>query len=94
VFMQASGDTRSRPAAREGLMSRGMAMLLAGLLVDTLVACAAPPALQQQAEAACMAYGLQPETPDFSSCLQRETLARRYGGGSGVSLGFGFFGGF
>lgn len=74
-------------------MIRGMAMLLAALLAGALVACATPPALQQQAEAACMAYGLQPQTPDFTSCLQRETLARRYGGGSGVSLGVGFFGG-
>jgi len=74
-------------------MTRGMAVLSAGLMVGALVACATPPVLQQRAEAACMSYGLQPQTPDFSSCLQRETLAQRYGGGSGVSLGIGFFGG-
>jgi hypothetical protein len=71
-----------------------MAALLAGLLSGSLVACTTPQGLQQQAEVACMSYGFQPQTPEFATCLQRENLARRYGGGSGVSLGVGFFGGF
>ena len=34
--------------------------------------------LRAQDEAACTGYGFRPGTDDFATCLQRESLARRY----------------
>lgn len=61
-------------------MSRDLlrAALLAALLLG-LAACVSPEALRQQDEAACLGYGFQRGTTDFAACLQRESLARRYG---------------
>jgi hypothetical protein len=54
------------------------AALLVALLLG-LAACVSPEELRQQDEAACLSYGFQRGTPDFAACLQRESLARRYG---------------
>ncbi len=52
-------------------------LLLAALF--SVAACVSPEELRQQDEAACLSYGFQRGTPDFAACLQRESLARRYG---------------
>jgi hypothetical protein len=62
------------------------------LVALCLGACASPEELQRADAAQCASYGFTPGTPDFAACLQRESLARR--GTSGVSVGFGFSGGF
>jgi hypothetical protein len=54
------------------------AALLVALLLG-LAACISPEELRQQDEAACLGYGFQRGTTDFATCLQRESLARRYG---------------
>jgi hypothetical protein len=53
-------------------------LLLALLLA--LAACVSPQELRQRDEATCVGYGFHRGTPDFAACLQRESLARRYGG--------------
>ncbi|HWI27709.1 MAG TPA: hypothetical protein VN668_12120 [Stellaceae bacterium] len=64
-------------------MSRSLvrAILVAALLLG-LSGCVTPEELRQQDEAACSSYGFHPGTSDFAACLQRENLARRYGGWS------------
>lgn len=52
---------------------------LAAVMLLGLAACVSPEELRQQDEAACLSYGFQRGTPDFAACLQRESLARRYG---------------
>ncbi len=71
-------------------MARGPALALASSLLFGLAACASPEELRRQDEAACASYGFKPGTPEFAACLQRESIARRYGSGAGVSLGLGF----
>ncbi|HUC65825.1 MAG TPA: hypothetical protein VMA53_10380 [Stellaceae bacterium] len=60
-------------------MSRSVARaaLFIALLV-ALTSCVTPEELRAQDEAACVSYGFQRGTPDFATCLQRESLARRY----------------
>ncbi|HZB90541.1 MAG TPA: hypothetical protein VE397_03805 [Stellaceae bacterium] len=53
------------------------ALLLA--LLAPLAACVTPDELRQQDQATCAGYGFKPGTNDFANCLQRESLARRYG---------------
>lgn len=55
-----------------------LAVLWAGLLAS-LAACASPEEIHAQDEAACASFGFQQGTPDFAACMQRESLARRYG---------------
>jgi hypothetical protein len=43
-----------------------------------LAGCASPEELRAADEAACSSYGFQPNTSDFSACLQHESLARQY----------------
>ena len=50
-----------------------MVFVLAGLS-----ACASPKEIRAADEAACSSYGFQPNTSEFSACLQRESLARQY----------------
>lgn len=72
-------------------MARGPALALAAsLLLFGVTACASPEELRRQDAAACASYGFQPGTPEFAACVQRESIARRYGGGTGLSLGLGF----
>jgi hypothetical protein len=53
----------------------------AGLaLLPGLAGCMTPEELRLQDEAACRSFGFQANTNDFAACLQRESLARRYGG--------------
>ena len=71
-------------------MTRRVGLVLASSLVLLAVtACASPEELRRQDEAACASYGFKPGTPEFATCLQRESIARRYGAASGVSLGLG-----
>ncbi len=48
-------------------------------LMPGLAACVSAEERQQQFEAACAGYGFPPGTSEFSLCLQRESLAERYG---------------
>jgi hypothetical protein len=60
--------------------------------VATLASCVSPEELRRRDEAACTGYGFAPGSPEFAACLQQEGLARQ--GGTGFSLGLGFFVGF
>ena len=69
---------------------RAILALMSSLALLSLAACASPEELRRQDAAACASYGFKPGTPEFAGCVQREALARRYGTGSGVSVGLGF----
>ncbi len=72
-------------------MARGTALALASALALLgLASCTSPEELRQRDEAACKSYGFTPGTPEFAACMQRESIARRYGQGPGLSLGLGF----
>jgi hypothetical protein len=60
-------------------MARKIAEILAGLMILSLLACASPEQLRMEDDAACAGYGFPRGTIDFASCMQRESLARRYG---------------
>jgi hypothetical protein len=68
--------------ARMDVMPNGAALLLAISLI-ALAGCATAQDIRQRDEAACTSYGFKPGTTDFASCLQRESIARRYGYGYG-----------
>jgi hypothetical protein len=75
-------------------MARKIAEILAGLMVLGLVACASPEELRMEDEAMCAGYGFPRGTVDFAGCMQRESLARRYGPWLGPpSFGFGWYDG-
>jgi hypothetical protein len=57
-----------------------MAFVLA-ISFMALAGCATEEELRKRDEAACISYGFQRGTTDFSNCLQREGIARRYGYG-------------
>ena len=60
-------------------MARKIAGIVAGLVVLSLLACASPEELRMEDEATCAGYGFPRGTIDFANCMQRESLARRYG---------------
>jgi hypothetical protein len=43
-----------------------------------LAGCVSPEELRREDEATCTGYGFHPGTDAFASCLQKESLARRY----------------
>ena len=45
-----------------------------------LASCVSPEELRREDEATCADYGFRPGTDAFASCLQKESLARRYWG--------------
>jgi hypothetical protein len=47
-------------------------------LALALTSCVSPEELRREDEATCTGYGFHPGTDAFASCLQRESLARRY----------------
>jgi hypothetical protein len=55
-----------------------LAILFAAALAG-LAGCVSPEELRREDEAVCSSFGFQPGTTDFAGCLQRESLARRYG---------------
>lgn len=61
-------------------MMRWLAMtcLAAGTLLS-LSSCVTPQELRQQDESQCSSYGFKLGSNEFANCLQRESLARRYG---------------
>jgi hypothetical protein len=88
--MRSAGDlgqsnVAGRPARRGGMASK-LAFALGCLTVLALAGCAPSQTLRQDDEAACKNDGLQPETPQFAACLQREELARRCGSGATLAL--------
>ena len=50
------------------------------LMLAGLTACASPEEIRAADEAACTSSGFLPNTPDFATCLQRQSLARQYSG--------------
>ena len=48
-------------------------------LLPSLAGCVTPEQQHQQFEAACAGYGFERGTIDFARCMQRESLAERYG---------------
>ncbi|HYM03023.1 MAG TPA: hypothetical protein VET85_08760 [Stellaceae bacterium] len=65
---------------------------LAGLLLACLAGCVSPEELRRADEARCRGFGFKPDTADFSACLQRESLARRYGSTWQGPVPFGWYG--
>jgi len=59
-------------------MPKSAALVLA-MSLTVLAGCATAQDIRQRDEAACASYGFHPGTTDFSNCLQRESIARRYG---------------
>jgi hypothetical protein len=53
--------------------------LVLAISLMALAGCATAEDIRQRDEAACTSYGFHPGTTDFSNCLQRESIARRYG---------------
>jgi len=51
---------------------------MACALALPLAACVSPEELRREDEATCTDYGFHPGTDGFATCLQRESLARRY----------------
>jgi hypothetical protein len=43
-----------------------------------LASCVSPEEPRREDEATCVGYGFHPGTDAFATCLQRESLARRY----------------
>jgi hypothetical protein len=72
----------------EALMARRATVtLVASVALLGVAACASPEELRAQDQAACASYGFKLGTPDFSGCLQRESLARRYSDVPTMTLG-------
>jgi len=63
-----------------GVMPQRAALALAVSLM-ALLGCATQEELRKRDEAACTSYGFQRGTTEFSTCLQRESIGRRYGYG-------------
>jgi len=57
--------------------SLGLALVVC-VLALALASCVSPEELRQEDEATCTGYGFHPGTNAFASCLQKESLARRY----------------
>ncbi|HEX9491017.1 MAG TPA: hypothetical protein VF930_12070 [Stellaceae bacterium] len=76
-------------------MARTIALeILAGLMLLSLLGCASAEELRAEDEAACAGYGFQRGTIEFANCMQRESLARRYGPWLGPpSFAFGWYDG-
>jgi hypothetical protein len=60
-------------------MSRSV---LALAVSSMLIGCTTEEELRRMDEAACISYGFERGTVEFSNCLQRESLGRRYGYGN------------
>jgi hypothetical protein len=60
------------PRRRLGFASVVLALAL------TLASCVTPEELRREDEARCAGYGFHASTDAFASCLQKESLARRY----------------
>ena len=61
--------------ARRGRLGRAWAVLA---LAVASTSCVSPEELRREDEATCAGYGFHPGTDAFASCLQKESLARRY----------------
>jgi len=57
--------------------SSGFALAVCAVAL-ALASCVTPEELRRQDEATCAGYGFHPGTNDFATCLQKESLARRY----------------
>jgi len=55
----------------------GFAVAVCSLAL-TLASCVSSEELRREDEATCTGYGFHPGTDAFASCLQKESLARRY----------------
>ena len=55
--------------------SLGLAWLVCAV---ALASCVSPEELRREDEATCTGYGFHSGTDSFASCLQKESLARRY----------------
>jgi hypothetical protein len=68
-----------RQKDRLPLIAAGLARAAALLLVVTLAACESEAEMRAQDETTCAGYGFKAGTTEYGNCLQRESLARRYG---------------
>lgn len=58
---------------------RGSRTFALAVSLTALAGCATAQEIREQDEAACSSYGFQRGTTEFAGCLQRESIARRYG---------------
>jgi hypothetical protein len=65
-------------------------LIVAMSLVVALGGCTTEEDLRRMDEDACKSYGFQPGTTEFSECLQREAIGRRYGYGYVPIYGWGY----
>ena len=75
-------------------MLRGiLGFILAICVLAPAASCVSPEELRRQDEATCAGYGFHPGTDAFATCLQRESLARRYSVPAPLSYqGWGYWG--
>jgi hypothetical protein len=71
-----------------GVMRKRAALALAVSLI-ALPGCVTQEELRKRDQAACISYGFQRGTTEFSTCLQRESISRRYGYGDRYRFAFG-----
>ena len=62
-------------------------------LTLALASCVSPEELRREDEATCTGYGFHAGTDAFASCLQKESLARRYWAAPPHLIGVGVTGG-
>src|SRR5215813_2537330 len=68
-----------RPMDDPSLPRRGLGFAwMASAFALTLASCVSPEEFRREDEATCTSYGFDPGTDAFASCLQKESLARRY----------------
>jgi hypothetical protein len=68
----------------------GFAWLVLALAL-ALNSCVSPEELRREDEATCTGYGFHRGTDSFASCLQKESLARRYWEASPPYWGWGYW---
>ena len=73
------------PKRRLGFASVVLALAL------SLASCVSPEELRREDEATCAGYGFHPGTDAFASCLQKESLARRYWAAPPPYWGWGYW---
>ena len=57
-----------------------------------LSTCASPEEIRAADEAACSSYGFPPNTTEFATCLERQSLARQYVPPAMAGYGPGYYG--
>ena len=70
-----------------GRLSLGLAWVVCAVALSS---CVSPEELRREDEATCAGYGFHPGTDALASCLQKESLARRYWAAPPPNWGWGW----